>query len=177
MAHTVSVREVMSSEFLGVHEGESADEVAAMLADHREDTAVVLDGRQPIGTVAAVDLLDVLLGEATDTTIGSCMRAPVVTIEPESTIEHAVERLAVSEVDELVVVDVEDNAVGIIDARDLLSATDGLLEDHLEATVPPEGGRTPPSISEQGVCEACGRLTDALQEHNGTLLCPACADL
>lgn len=177
MAHTVSVREVMSSEYLGVHEGEEVTEVAAMLADHREDQAVVLDGRRAVGLVSAVDLLEALLDGAEGVPVGACMRAPVATVTPEATIEHAIERLTVAEADGLVVVDVEDNALGMVDARDLLTATDGLLEDHLEVAVHDSGDRSPPSMSEQGVCESCGRLADTLHESNGTLLCTTCADL
>lgn len=177
MAHTVSVREVMSTEYLGVHEGESVGDVAEALAEHREDTVVVLDGRRPVGIVTSLDLLEVVLDGDTEVPVGSLMHEPVTTVAHDATIAHAVDRIAVAETDGLVVVDLEDQAVGIVDSRALLSATDGLLDDHLEATVHAGGDRSPPSMSEQGVCESCGRLTDTLHESNGTLLCAACADL
>lgn len=177
MAQTVSVREVMSAEYLGVHEGESVSRVAAVLAEHREDTAVVLDGSEPIGIALAVDLLDALLAGDRDEPIVAHMREPITTVEPTATIEHAIELMATAETDDLIVIDLEDNAIGVVNARDLLSGVDGLLEDHLEATIPRTGDRSPPSISEQGVCESCGRLADVLHESDGSLLCVACAEL
>lgn len=177
MAHTVTVREVMSAEFLGVHEGESVAEVASALADHREDTAIVLDGRHPIGTVTAVDLLTAVVAGADEEAVGAYMRAPVSTVEPGVTIEHAIERLAVSDDGWMVVVDTEGDAVGVVGPRDLLGGAGGLLDDHLEATLHDDSTRSPHSMSDQGVCEACGRLADSLHESNGTLLCAACADL
>lgn len=177
MAHTVSVQEVMSSDYLGVHEGEPVGEVAALLAEQREDTVVVLDGRAPVGISMAVDLLDVLLEGDVEAPIGSFMREPVTTITPDATIEHAVGQLLAVETERLVVVDLEDNAVGVVDAAALLNAADAMLEEHLAATVPATGERSPPSISEQGVCESCGRLSDTLHESNGSLVCAACVDL
>lgn len=167
----------MSSDYLGVHEGEPIGEIASVLADHREEMAVVLSGGTPIGFVLAVDLLDTLVQGDNDEPIGSHMQAPVPTIEPDATIEHAIDRLATTETDRLVVVDVEGEAVGVVDARALLSVANSLLEGHLEATVPSTGERSPPPMSEQGVCESCGRLADTLHEIDGALLCPACADL
>lgn len=177
MAYPVSVREVMSSDYLGVHEGEPLGAVAKTLADQREDTAVVLRGGDPIGLVTAVDLLGALTDGGGDEAIGSYMREPVTTIEPEATIEHAIDQLATIETDHLVVIDAEGTAVGVVDARALLAVANSFIEGHLEATVPPIGERSPPSMSEQGVCESCGRLTDTLVESDGSLVCSACAQL
>ncbi len=177
MAHTVTVREVMSSDYIGVHEGERVGAVAEVLAHHGEESVVVLDGREPVGIAAAVDLLSGVLDGGADTPIGSVMHIPVPTVESDATIERAIELLLMAERTCLVVIDTENQALGTVDARGLLTAADGLMEEHLAATIPSTGERSPPSISEQGVCESCGRLSDTLNDTDGRMLCVACADL
>lgn len=177
MPYPVSVSEVMSSDYIGVNEGEPTGEVATILAEHREDTAVVIDGGDPVGIVKAIDLLGVIADGEGDNPIGSHMREPITTIEPDATIEHALDQLATTDTDCLVVVDVAGKAVGTVDSRALIAVANSFMEGHLEATVPSTGDRSPPAMSEQGVCESCGRLADSLIESDGSLLCSACATL
>lgn len=177
MAQAVSVREVMSADFVGVTEGEPVHDVVSLLLEHNEDTAVVIRGGSPIGLILARDLLAAIGDADTDVTIDSYINESIVTIDPESTIGHAADRLLTTEADRLVVVDLDGRAIGVVGPQDVLSATDTLLEDHLEDTSIPSSNRSIPSMSEQGVCESCGRLADTLTEMNGTLVCEACLEL
>ncbi|MFW6153262.1 MAG: CBS domain-containing protein [Halobacteriota archaeon] len=177
MAQAVSVREVMSADFVGVTEGEPVDAVADLLREHNEDTAVVIRGGSPIGLVRALDLL-AAVGEATTSeVIDAYIHEPVATIDPDSTIGHAADRLLTTEADRLVVVDLDGRALGVVGPRDVLSAADTLLEDHLEDTSVSSSMRTLTNMSEQGVCESCGRLADTLTDVDGALVCEACLEL
>ncbi len=177
MAQAVSVREVMSTDFVGVTEGEPVEDVVGLLLDHNEDTAVVIRGGSPVGVVLARDLLAAIGDTDTGTPIDPYIHESIVTIGPDSTIGHAADRLLTTEVDRLIVVDLDGRALGVVGPRDVLSATDTLLEDHLEDTAMTSSNRSIPSMSEQGVCESCGRLADTLTEMNGTLVCEACLEL
>lgn len=177
MAQTVSVREVMTADFLGVTEGEPVIDVVDLLRDHRSGAAVVLRGSQPIGLVTAIDLLAVIDAGDPDDPIEEYMKVPIVTVQPDATIAHAADRLLATEADRIVVVNLEGAAIGVIGPADVLTASDTLLESHLEHTTGAGAGRNQPRLSEQGVCESCGALADNLTEVDGTLLCEACADL
>lgn len=177
MAQTVSVTEVMSTEYLGVSEGDSVAEVAGLLRDHREDTAVVIRGGEPVGLATSLDLLAVLDEGERESPIDEHMHAPVETVDAGATIAHAADRLLTAAAGRLVVTDLDGRATGVIAPIDVLNATETLLEGHLEATVPTDGRRNPPSLSDQGMCESCGRLADTLHEADGAMLCPTCADL
>lgn len=177
MAQAVSVTEVMTADFLGVTEGESVANVAELLSDHRAGAAVVMRGSRPVGLVTATDLLAVLGGGDPGDPVEEYMQIPVVTIPPDATIGHAADRLLASEAQRIVVVDLEGAAIGVIGATDIMTASDTLLEPHLEHTTSAGEGRNQPRLSEQGVCESCGALVDSLTEVDGTLLCAACADL
>lgn len=177
MAQAVSVTDVMSSDYLGVTEGEPVSDVVDLLLDHREDTALVIRGGQPVGIVLARDLLAVLDGGDLDDPIERYMHAPVSTVDAAATISHAADRLLTVDPERLVVVDLEGTALGIIRPADVLTAADTLLETQLEGTFATSGTRSPPTISEQGVCESCGRLADTLTEVDGSLLCSACVEL
>ncbi|MFP4590517.1 MAG: HPP family protein [Halobacteriales archaeon] len=176
MAQAVTVREVMTADFIGVTEGEPVADVAALLREHRAGAAVVIRGGEPVGLVSATDLLGVLETDDPDEPIEHYMRAPVTTVSPEATIAHAADRLVGTEADRVVVVDIEGLAIGLLGPRDVLAATDTLLEDHLARAMSPEEGG-PTRLSEQGVCESCGRLAGSLTEVDGAMLCPACAAL
>lgn len=177
MAQAVSVREVMTSEFIGITEGETVADVAELLLEHHEDAAVVIRGGKPIGIVLARDLLMVLSdGSATDS-IEGYMRDDIESIDQDVTFEHAANRLVTSDAERLVVVDLEGRILGVIGPVDVLSAADSLLAIQPEGTTATNAGRSPPSLSDQGVCESCGKLVDTLEEIDGTLVCEACADL
>lgn len=177
MAQAVSVTDVMSAEYLGVTEGEPVADVVELLLDHREDAVLVIRGGKPVGLVLARDLLAVLDGGEPDDPIDRYMRTPVTTVDADATIGHAADRLLTADTDRLVVVDLDGSALGMVGPADVLTAADTLLEDHLAGTSATSGNRSPPSISDQGVCESCGRLADTLAEVDGVMLCVACADL
>lgn len=177
MAQAVSVREVMSADFVGVTEGEPVADVAGVLLEHNEDTAVVIRGGTPIGLIRARDLL-AAVGDATPgEVIDAYIHEPVATIDSDSTIGHAADRLLTTEADRLIVVDLDGRALGVVGPRDVLSAADTLLEDHLEDTSVASSTRTLTNMSQQGVCESCGRLADTLTDVDGSLVCEACLEL
>lgn len=174
MIRAVTVREAMADDFLGVTEGEPVADVAALLREHRAGAAVVIRGGEPVGLVSATDLLGVIDDGDPGAPVERYMRVPVTTVSPEATLAHAADRLVGAEADRVVVVDLEGVAVGLLGPRDVLAATEALLEDQLDRTATSAGR---PRLSEQGVCESCGRLADSLTEVDGSLLCPACAAL
>ncbi len=177
MAQAVSVTEVMTGDFLGVTEGESVSGVADLLQDHRSGAAVVMRGSRPVGLVTATDLLAAIDGSNPEEAVDRYMHGPVVTVPTDATIGHAADRLLSADTPRLVVVDADGAAIGVIGPEDVLSASDTLLEPHLEHTTAAAEGRAQPRLSEQGVCESCGALVDSLTEVDGTLLCAGCADL
>lgn len=175
MGQRVSVRSVMSTDFVGVSEADIATDVAVVLIDHREDLAVVLRGSEPVGVVHARGLLDACVGGDDETTVGEVMDGNPPTIPASATIEQAADKLLGVEFDRLIVVDDEQTAVGVLSAVELLAVTDRLVTEPAEATLEAGGPRSsPPSLSEQGICESCGRLADELSELDGTLICEAC---
>lgn len=177
MAHAVSVQEVMQTDFLGVSASDSVDAVIDLLRDHYEDTAIVLEGSEPIGIVLARDLLDVIDDADPSATVDGYMQHSYTSVTPDATIDRAADRLVSADTDRLLVLDHDKTVVGLVRSVDVLAATDLLVETPLDEQGSTSQPAEPASLSEQGLCEACGRLTEELTEINGSMLCSDCAAL
>lgn len=181
MNDDVVLRDVLSPEFVGVSEGDTLADTASVMAAEGVDRAVVLRGREPVGLVRAVDVLDRLSnGEAAgESTVDKVMSDPPPTIGVGERMRDAAAVLADADAWQALVVDGDDVA-GVIDARDIVMA--GLAAEPLD----PARTATTPSFateseepaadeySTQSICEICGSLTRDLADYNGQLVCTDC---
>ncbi len=135
-----AVRDVMTTRVIWVREDAPFRDLAAALRRHRVSAFPVLgDGDKVIGVVSEADMLT---KEAVDPesfssllhrrdvekargiTAGDLMTAPVVTVTPEDTVEHAARLMYTRKVKRLPVVDGAGHLVGIISRADVLAVFD-----------------------------------------------------
>lgn len=177
----LSVRDLLTRDFVGVSESDSVRGAIELMREDGDVGAVVLHGSEPVGTVAAAELLDCIVSEVDlDTTpVSKIMRPDPPTIRRDSTVAEAASLLARTG-DDILLVEGEDGFVGIVGARDLATITwesteyaeerDLIVTDsdmNQETTVDTD-------YSNQSICEACGSLSRELVNVNGQLLCPDC---
>lgn len=195
MRDVTSVREVMMREFVGVSESDDLEEVARLLASERDGPAVVVRGRDPVGTVTRADALAALLeGEAE--TVADAMSGPLPSIDADERATAARASLVAADSTHLLVVG-DEEPVGVIGADDLLGviegpqfqapsgATDPDLQDEPSGPMDDRGGDDDVfgteadggETSTQSICEVCGSLAMDLQAVNGNMLCPDCRDV
>ncbi len=177
MSHSLPVTDVMQTDFLGIEAGESIGSTATLLLDHRENVAIVVDGGLPVGVVTARSLLAPLREDREDESIESIMTEAYATVDDQTSVGHAADRLLRADVEAVIVLDGNEQAVGTITAPDVLSATSSMLSDDPDASFHGAESGSTASLSEQGVCEACGRLADELSEVDGMLICADCQEL
>lgn len=191
MQSDVTVREIMSRDFVGVSEADDITDVAHVLREEGVSTAAVVRGSEPVGIISAVDLLSLVPEQAADSTAGEFMRDPEAELSPDAPLVEALDWMSTQGTGRLLVVEGEE-LVGVVTADDLLTATASLLEN---GTDPREGAESvgatsagavvdraaspePESeYSTQSVCESCGTLTQQLQNFNGQMLCADCRDV
>lgn len=177
MSSAVTVRDVMTREFLGVSEGDPLLETVEMLLEDGTECAVVLRGRDPVGRLSERDALSVLV-EGTDpaaATVADVMSDGVVRISSGASLTAAAGTMAREGVGWLLAI--EDGPVGVVSAHDIVAAS----------TMVPDAEQSPTAVSTgvtdheaeydtQGICEACGTLARDLTNANGRLVCPNCRD-
>ncbi|WP_049913042.1 CBS domain-containing protein [Halococcus thailandensis] len=174
MSSAITVREIMTREFLGVSESDDLLETVELLLDEAADCAVVLRGPDPVGALDERDALSLLVGETDPAaaTVTDVMDDGVVRVASDASLTAAAEAMAREEADWLLVV--EDEPVGVVSAYDIATAStiapvvgDGTVSTATEPS---------PTYDTQGICEHCGTLTHDLVTVNGQSVCANCRE-
>jgi CBS domain-containing protein len=184
----VTVREVMDREYVGVSESDDLVETVEVLLEAGTDTAVVLRGSDAVGVVTERDVLSVLVEgpDLREATVADAMTDRVPTVEPETSLTGATDRMSARETRRLVVTD-GGSPLGIVTEHDLLTArthVPGQQGAEDEAVAVDAGGTAVAMENErqhsfegQGICEVCGTFTRDLVAFNGQLRCSDCRDM
>ncbi|SEQ39938.1 CBS domain-containing protein [Natrinema salaciae] len=199
MESELSVRDVLTTDYVGVSESDALRGVVGLMRDERTSCALVVRGADPVGIVTEWDVLGVVADarDPADTTVGDVMTTPVITVSPDRSLTDVATMMARQNIRNVVVED-ESGIVGLVTQRDVIAAAGSF-----QATMTPARSTDPPVDSErgvaepaaartteegdtqllpnggdeyttQGVCEACGSLADALWDANGQLVCADC---
>ncbi|WP_248516025.1 CBS domain-containing protein [Salinarchaeum laminariae] len=119
----VTARDVMSRTFAGVTEGDDVDDVRRLMVDERTDDVLVLRGNEPVGQVAAHDLLDTGTDEiAGDATVESVMRPAPDPIDADSDLADVLTQLSVEDGGRLPVANGDAELVGVVTEADVIAA-------------------------------------------------------
>jgi CBS domain-containing protein len=114
------VREVMSAPVVTEKPDVVVPDLVQLLEDRAISAVPIVDGTRLVGIVSTTDLVqDEAKGPGGRRVARDLMRAPVIVIGPDATIDEAAHRMVEHRVHRLVVEE-GDRVVGIISARDLL---------------------------------------------------------
>ncbi len=181
MVDDLTVRDVMTREYVGVSESDTVADVARLLVEEGEAAAAVLHGQEPVGSVMARQLLGALLDDEDPATrrIDSIMTRPPQDVHPDESLAHAAAILADAETDHVFVTG-GNGLLGVLSENDLITAVTSILttepgqalDDDYDAGM--GGTDEPEPMSSQSVCEVCGTLKTDLENINGQLVCDDC---
>jgi hypothetical protein len=105
------------------------------------------------------------------------MTSPLITIDPDVTLQEAARKMSKLNIRRLGVV-YKGHLEGIISSKDILAVTPELLEIIQERAniekEPVAGEEAPEARILAGYCDHCGLWSDALKEVEGMLLCEEC---
>lgn len=173
----VTVRDVMTREYVGVSEGDAIAGVADLMVEAGVEGAVVLRGSEPVGMVDAGDVVAVVAagGDPASVTARAAMSDDTTAIEADSAISEAVSTLVGLDARRLVVVD-DGEAVGTLSEHDVITARSTFPESERRESPVAVASEGPADdrFSTQSVCEGCGSLAGSLASVNGQLLCADC---
>ncbi len=186
----MTIREVMTRDFVGVSESDTIEDTVAVMRDSRSSSAVVLRGEDAVGIVTEWDLVGLLLeaDPPTGASVTSVMSSPVISARANATLVEAAAEMAAENIRNLIVTDAGET-VGVLTQRDVIAAVGssrgvddrsadalrasaGVADDRTDEGGPLANGGT--AFRRQGVCENCGALAESLWERNGQMLCENC---
>ena len=177
MSSAVTVRDVMTREFLGVSEGDELVETVEILLEEGAECAVVLRGRDPVGLVSERDVLSLLV-RGTDpaaATVSDVMSDGIVRIDSGGSLATAAGTMSREGVRLLLAVE-NDDPVGVVTAHDVVAAS--TMVPDVEGSAPSVAVNDPEAeYDTQGICETCGTLARDLVNANGQLVCPNCREV
>lgn len=190
MEPDLSVRDVLTKEYVGVSESDSVLGAVELMRAERTGSVLVVRGHEPVGIMTEWDVLGVVNAQRDPAavTIEEIMSAPIISIEPDRSLSDAADIMARDNIRNLVVED-PDGIVGILTQRDVIAAAGAFpgtttteSGDYDVATSAPIDGdesRTNggSEYGEQSICEVCGALSDTLAESNGQLVCVDCRSM
>jgi len=191
MEPELTVREIMDREYVGVTESDELVETVELLLEEDKETAVVLHGSEHVGVVTERDILSTLVDgpEPSNATVSDVMSEHVPTVQPETTVSSAADRLSTQTARRLIVTDGSEPE-GVLTQNDLLAGRNYSAEQEPasvrtetrteEAVAGAGTATTQPSenaFEDQGICELCGTLTRELTSFNGQLLCADCREM
>ena len=124
-----SVSKLMTTEVRTAAPGTTLSEIGEMLVEERCHHVPVLDGGRVVGMISSRDLVDAARARDADTlsdseagavTAAEVMSTDLQTIEPDGSIDVAIQRIGEGDIHALIVLDRDDALVGIVTHRDLL---------------------------------------------------------
>jgi CBS domain-containing protein len=199
MESELSVRDVLTTEYVGVNESDPVLGAVRLMREERSGCVLVVRGSEPVGIMTEWDVLGLVddEGDPGETTVGDAMTSPVISVDASWSLADAATTMARQNIRNLVVED-DNGVLGILTQRDVIAAagsfqgtTPGSSGADPSADYPQETGERPHSpagedvdarllpnggdeFSSLGVCEACGSLAESLWDANGQLVCSDC---
>lgn len=188
----MTIRDVMSREFVGVSESDPVDETVRLMLEEEADCAVVLRGDDPVGMITDRDVLSMVLdgGDVESATVAEAMNETLSSVRSDRDLAVAIDRLSAANVSRLVVLENGSREpVGLLTHRDVTTAMTHSLrprgrpydtDDALDAggsgfEMTDTDGTADDTM--QSICESCGTLSRSLSNVDGQLLCPDCRDV
>lgn len=199
MESELSVRDVLTTEYVGVSESDPVLGAVQLMREERASCVLVVRGSEPVGIVTEWDVLGLVAaeGDPAETPVEEIMTSPVISVEPDRSLTDVATMMARENIRN-VLVETEDDLLGILTQRDVIAAAGSFAatvapsrtgEARGEPETPAEESMAAPvdelpddrmvpnggdEYSTQGVCESCGSLAEELRDANGKLVCPDC---
>ncbi len=198
MEPELSVRDILTTEYVGVSESDTVLGAVRLMRNERSSCVLVVRGSEPVGIMTEWDILGLVAddGEPAETTIDELMTTPVITVSPDRSVTDVATMMGRQDIRNIVVEE-DGDLLGVVTQRDVIAAAGSFqgtvastpsmsdpidrdpavddaatrMDNSTNEALLPNGGD---EFSTQGVCEACGSLADSLRDANGQLVCQDC---
>src|SRR6056297_2143249 len=127
MEGEVTVRDVMTREYVGVSESDTVLGAVKLMHEEEAGCVVVLRGSDPVGIVTESDVLALVADERdpADVAVSSVMSEPVVSVHADRALSDAAARMSREDIRRLAVTN-DGDLVGVLSERDVIAASASL---------------------------------------------------
>ncbi|SDQ65377.1 CBS domain-containing protein [Natronobacterium texcoconense] len=135
MESELSVKDVLTNEYVGVSESDTVLDTVTVMREERAGSALVVRGTDPVGIITEWDVLGLVADEEdpAETTVEDVMTTPVITVSPDRSLTDAANVMGRENIRNLVVENAADEEVlGLVTQRDVIAAAGSF-----QATVTP----------------------------------------
>ncbi|MEM3626541.1 MAG: CBS domain-containing protein [Candidatus Bathyarchaeia archaeon] len=175
------VKDVMSSPVVTIEEEAPVNRVAELMDRDNLGCIIVTNSEgRPLGILTERDLVVRVLAKNVkpdSVKAKDVMTSPLITIEPEETINEAARRMSRLNIRRLGVV-YKGRLIGLISSKDILAVVPELIETIQERALIEGENRAQEAEGEltpfAGYCDRCGGWSDSLKEVNGEFICEDC---
>jgi len=139
MSGIILVRDIMAKNVKTVRTDDSALEAVAKMNKFDVGSVIVTNNNRPVGIITSKNILTRIVEPRIDASMvraKDIMSAPLITIEPDISLEDAAKLMAQKKVKKLVVMD-RDKLLGILSTSDLVRANPtqlGILQELLKVS-------------------------------------------
>lgn len=176
------VKDVMSSPVVTVNEDAASNKVARLMEENELGCVIVTskDGK-PLGIITERDLVIRVLSKNLKpdaVKAKEIMTSPLVTVEPDATINEAAKKMNRLNIRRLGVL-YKGNLVGVVSSKDILGVMPELIEiiqerTRIEKATDMEESAEVEEAPLSGYCDRCGVFSDNLKNVDGHNLCEDC---
>jgi CBS domain-containing protein len=149
----LKVKDVMVKDVVTIQSDQTILNAANIMNENKIGCLVVLENGRAVGIITERDLLERVIAVSADpvkTTVGQVMSKPLVTVEPETMLEEAVELMFQHRIKKLPVVekdDTETRLVGLVTLTDIARIHPALMKTMRKLFE--ESSETPPKNMEK----------------------------
>ena len=175
LSEEVFVRDVMSSPVIELDAKESAAHAAEIMAKYGISSVVITRNGEPIGIVTKRDLVEKVVAQdkqPSSVKLESIMSSPLITADPEETLEDAVRKMNKLQVSRLVVT-YKGAVKGVLSIKDILKVTPEIIEI-VKEQMKLRGAAQSKEPYMEGYCDSCGEWSDMLVRVDEQYLCEEC---
>lgn len=129
MGSNIKVGEIMVKNVITIEKGKGIKDAAMLMAHHNIGSVVVVEGKKAIGILTERDIVRKAVKEGDiEKKVEDIMSTPIIVIKPDNSIEEAAKAMKENKVKRLVVIDDEENLVGIIAEDDIIKILPSLVD-------------------------------------------------
>ncbi|NOZ76703.1 MAG: CBS domain-containing protein [Euryarchaeota archaeon] len=178
MDTTIRVKEAMTTRVTTVPSDTPVNEAARLMAEKGIGSIIVVDNGKPVGIITERDLAFGVVAKnrlPNEVDVREIMNSPIISVEPETTINEASRVMARNNIRRLPVIK-GSKLVGILTTTDVIAIAPETIEilEELAKMKMEIGGVK--EVPERGTCESCGVYGVRVSEVNGKFVCDSCKD-
>jgi signal-transduction protein with cAMP-binding, CBS, and nucleotidyltransferase domain len=172
---TVAVRDIMRRNPKTIdYRATVADAARKMCNKDTSGSCIVLKENVAVGIVTEQDINCKVVAKdirPSEAYVYEIMTSPLITLHADKTVEDAAHLMIKNRVRRLPVINDKGIVIGIVSVRDIVAVSTEINELMGELVVINQAK----DIS-SGMCSRCGRMSDDLQNVDGSLICSSCTE-